>query len=691
MMMQQRRRRCPNNKFIPLAMFVSITISLGYYGILTTTTSKCNALVPIIKITTITTTTIQNININILSRRQWKKNVMTHHHEKNDRILQVEAGPFGFGRYSPFSSRGCDSSSPSRDVLLARMGRGSPTGNRNGGGGGRGGGKNKRSGRVGGKKGGGKTKYTKKGNNSNNAKNKMSSFKPKNTNRMNTKMNKQLQFNDYDDNYYHDDDDESYNRNNNHHINEKQSHGLPPWQVMSQKNIKKNIQREIKRRDKIQKGEIPTHMTQYDDDDDAITTHNNHDDHESTSSTSTSSSSHHHLLLTPTERSLLSWKSFHPESLLQKGGGGTTSLNFMGSYLDKRVPPSMGVPEIAFLGRSNVGKSSLLNRLSLGNSQGGSGGTSNNSGGGGSGARVGKTPGATASVNLYILSKTFKKKNYDITTNHNNHGKPLLGLVDLPGFGYAKLSKTIQEDVVQTAERYIQSRKNRELACGVLLVDARRIPSQDDRAVLAALYDMDVPLVVVATKVDKLTNKREEGKQLECIREGLGLPDNQPLAISSRTGRGVKELWKILLDACEDRVEELRLDLEGVSGAERKRKKKEEEEEGFEDYGEGEEGETILLDEEGNWIQDDDFYEEDDLEYDQGYEWAHTYDEYDAYDDLDEDKSNNKMIYDDDNLDDSDPYLKRNENEEMQAAAKEAMKLKNLKRTVRGMERKGQL
>jgi GTP-binding protein len=125
-------------------------------------------------------------------------------------------------------------------------------------------------------------------------------------------------------------------------------------------------------------------------------------------------------------------------------------------------------------------------------------------------ARVGKTPGATASVNLYALHDSAKG---------GDAYRDVLGLCDLPGFGYAKLSKQVQESVQLAAERYLSRRKH--LALGVLLVDIRRTPSDDDRAVLAALYDLGIPLLVVATKLDKVTSKSAKRASRRYV-PGLG-------------------------------------------------------------------------------------------------------------------------------------------------------------------------
>lgn len=328
-------------------------------------------------------------------------------------------------------------------------------------------------------------------------------------------------------------------------------------------------------------------------------------------------------LLSDVEQKLLKWRRFNPFTT-------PSGMKLIGSYLDKRIPPRLGVPEIAFLGRSNVGKSSLLNQLSTRAR--------------GDEARVGKTPGATASVNLYAMLGKSKAKALD--------DKIILGLVDLPGFGYAKLSKEVQAEVQEAAERYLGRRQ--ELALGLLLVDARRVPSDDDCAVLAALYDLNIPIVVVATKVDKL-NKNMVGEAMETIRKRLGLPPGQPLCVSTITGEGTKDLWRIVMEACETKVEELKNELQHSQ------------ENGPEDGPEG------------NMSPQDDDAER----YDQGYDWI----------------TGSSVMYDYDSneleereeFDEKDFLTEVRDYSDEERPDSEILKLKDLKRISRQMERRGDL
>jgi GTP-binding protein len=390
---------------------------------------------------------------------------------------------------------------------------------------------------------------------------------------------------------------------------------LPPWQIMSGVDIQKNIQSEMQRRANINAGLIPSSYQNLD---------------EMSKADVKASSS----LISPTDRKLYKWRRFNPDKDIH-------SMSLYGTYLGASLPPSLGVPEVAFLGRSNVGKSSLLNKLTSPTASGDSKLFDL--------ARVGKKPGATASVNVHTLLKHQLQK-----TNTNK--KTLMAFVDLPGFGYAKLSKDVKESVEVAAERYLG--KRRELALGILLVDIRRIPSDDDRAVLAALYDMGLPILVVATKMDKIKSKTALMDALDIVNEGLGLPEGQPLCISSATGEGVKQLWNIILDACEEKVEELKSkaetgNIKSNGGS-------------FDDDSLG--IETIQLDEQGNFMDEDD-----DVRYDQGYEWVQSYR-----------SGNNKN----DGQVKASSRRKMSLNEKRQAEQNEAMKLKNLKKVARELERK---
>jgi GTP-binding protein len=385
-------------------------------------------------------------------------------------------------------------------------------------------------------------------------------------------------------------------------VNSSNAH-LPPWQIMSEKDTKKNIEAEKNRRAAVREGTIASSA-------------------EVTGKIADASSSSH--LLSLSDRKLLGWKRFSPRE------GRSQGLEFSGAYLGTEGMESLGVPEVAFLGRSNVGKSSLLNQLAPVGS--------------GEGARVGKTPGATASVNLYTLKD--EKKN-----------KVLLGMADLPGFGYAKLSRDRKEAVEVAAERYLGKRK--ELALGILLVDARREPSDDDRGVLAALFDLGVPLIVVATKVDKLSSN-QRSQALEAVRIGLGLPVGQPLCVSSVTREGVKQLWGIIMDACEERVDELKTEIEGEV-----------------DEGSAEDDDIVLLDDSGNLIEDEEGY-------DQGFEWVQSYETSLFGKDKKEIQSHSHELSEE-------SLLKMKENQERQAIANNAMKFKNLKKIAKGLESEGKV
>jgi GTP-binding protein len=173
--------------------------------------------------------------------------------------------------------------------------------------------------------------------------------------------------------------------------------------------------------------------------------------------------------------------------------------------------PDDGLPEVAFLGRSNVGKSSLLNSLLQRRGL----------------ARTSNTPGRTQSINFFLINKSFY-------------------FVDLPGYGFARVSKKMRAGWGKMAEEYLTGRDG--LVLSIQLVDSRHEPSALDRQLNEWLLHYDRPHVVVATKADKLS-RNELPRHMKNISNIL--PESPILAYSSETGRGRDELW----DRIAERVE----------------------------------------------------------------------------------------------------------------------------------------
>lgn len=190
------------------------------------------------------------------------------------------------------------------------------------------------------------------------------------------------------------------------------------------------------------------------------------------------------------------------------------SAEFMKSCTSPDQFPRDRLPEVACVGRSNVGKSSLIN--SLLNRKGL--------------AKVSGTPGKTRVLNFFRVSTS----------------EPVLKhfyLVDLPGYGYAKVSRSVREEWGPMIERYLSGRS--ELRSVIMLVDARGTQRLDETT-FAWLTGLGLSPIVVATKIDKL-NQSQRAKNLAAIRESLGLPNTVPLIpYSSVTREGVNELWKAI-------------------------------------------------------------------------------------------------------------------------------------------------
>ncbi|MEO7503491.1 MAG: ribosome biogenesis GTP-binding protein YihA/YsxC [Gemmatimonadaceae bacterium] len=173
--------------------------------------------------------------------------------------------------------------------------------------------------------------------------------------------------------------------------------------------------------------------------------------------------------------------------------------------------PESTLPEIAFAGRSNVGKSSLLNRL-VGRKKM---------------ARVSKTPGRTREINFFRVNDQFV-------------------LADLPGYGYAKVSKTQQAEWRPLLQGYIE--KTPHLAGVVQLLDMRREPSEDDAAMLDLLAELGMPTIVVLTKSDKLSRKAVT-ERADSIARSLLLDPDQTIPFSAVTGEGRDDLAAAIMSA----------------------------------------------------------------------------------------------------------------------------------------------
>lgn len=186
------------------------------------------------------------------------------------------------------------------------------------------------------------------------------------------------------------------------------------------------------------------------------------------------------------------------------------SLEFLGGMAGAGGwRPDLTLPEIAFAGRSNVGKSSLLNTLVRRKAF----------------ARVSRTPGRTREINFFNVNNQFI-------------------LTDLPGYGYARISKERKADWKPLIEGYLK--KTSVLAGVVLLLDIRRDPSDDDMAMLDFLAEAELPTMVALTKVDKLP-RAGAVERVDAIRKVLGLGPDQTIPFSSFTGEGRDELAEAMM------------------------------------------------------------------------------------------------------------------------------------------------
>lgn len=175
--------------------------------------------------------------------------------------------------------------------------------------------------------------------------------------------------------------------------------------------------------------------------------------------------------------------------------------------------PGNGLPEIAFAGKSNVGKSSVINRVLQRKNF----------------ARVGEKPGKTVHINYFLLDKQCY-------------------LVDLPGYGFAKVSQSEKDRWAKLMEAYFAENR---IDLGVMIVDARHAPTNNDITMASWFLNSGCPFVVVANKLDKL-KKSEIVPNLARIREDLELPEECPvIPFSAEKGDGRQELVSCICDAAE--------------------------------------------------------------------------------------------------------------------------------------------
>ncbi len=181
-------------------------------------------------------------------------------------------------------------------------------------------------------------------------------------------------------------------------------------------------------------------------------------------------------------------------------------VKFYGSLAEASSFPKSKLPEIAFLGRSNVGKSSLINSL-LGMKRF---------------AKTSNTPGKTQRINFYIVNDCFF-------------------FVDLPGYGYAKVSKNIQKQWQPSIESYLKKREN--LILNILLIDSRHPPFKNDLLLKDWLEYNHLPYIIVLTKIDKSKSSQivECEKAIKPLIEG-----HEIIRFSAKTNQGKKLIWQII-------------------------------------------------------------------------------------------------------------------------------------------------
>ncbi|HBL38161.1 MAG TPA: YihA family ribosome biogenesis GTP-binding protein [Flavobacteriales bacterium] len=196
------------------------------------------------------------------------------------------------------------------------------------------------------------------------------------------------------------------------------------------------------------------------------------------------------------------------------------SAEFIKSSAHPQECPPDDRPEYAFIGRSNVGKSSLINMLTNRKAL----------------AKISSTPGKTQLINHFVIDDGIKEAS----------GRRSWYLVDLPGFGYAKVSKTSRVKWQRTSEQYLTARRN--LMCVMMLIDSRHPPQKVDLEFMAWMGEHNLPFVMVFTKVDKLNQTDRAGflplYKVEMLKQWHSMP---PVYVtSSEKGEGREEVLRFI-------------------------------------------------------------------------------------------------------------------------------------------------
>lgn len=187
---------------------------------------------------------------------------------------------------------------------------------------------------------------------------------------------------------------------------------------------------------------------------------------------------------------------------------------FVSSFVEVKSLPQDNFSEIALVGRSNVGKSSLINKLVNRKNL----------------AKSSSTPGKTRLINYYIINGEWY-------------------MVDLPGYGFARVSKTEKEKWGKMIEKYLSTRE--QLSGVIQLLDIRHAPSQNDIIMMEWLQHHELPILLVATKADKVS-RNEKQKNLAVINKTLNLlPGQTPITFSAESGEGVEEVKAALEEILE--------------------------------------------------------------------------------------------------------------------------------------------